>query len=128
MYGFPLTIYLFSGWLQSHYPGTDWFSHDSGHLLETLFGWRANPHFGPFHILSFLLIGGGLALLACVADGKVSLIAGVTSDATHRIKAGELVNFVAQQVGGKGGGKPEMAMAGGSDPSGLGKALAAVDA
>jgi alanyl-tRNA synthetase len=67
-------------------------------------------------------------VLAGVQDGKVSLIAGVTSDATNRIKAGELVNFVAQQVGGKGGGKPEMAMAGGSDPSGLGKALAAVDA
>ena len=67
-------------------------------------------------------------VLASVQDGKVSLIAGVTSDATNRIKAGELVNFVAQQVGGKGGGKPEMAMAGGSDPSGLGKALAAVDA
>jgi len=66
-------------------------------------------------------------VLAAVQDGKVSLIAGVTSDATDRIKAGELVNFVAQQVGGKGGGKPEMAMAGGSDPSGLGKALAAVD-
>ncbi|NDB09905.1 MAG: hypothetical protein EBX98_06585 [Burkholderiaceae bacterium] len=67
-------------------------------------------------------------VLAGVQDGKVSLIAGVTSDATNRIKAGELVNFVAQQVGGKGGGKPEMAMAGGNDPSGLGKALAAVDA
>jgi alanyl-tRNA synthetase len=67
-------------------------------------------------------------VLAAVQDGKVSLIAGVTSDATNRIKAGELVNFVAQQVGGKGGGKPEMAMAGGSDPSGLIKALAAVDA
>ncbi len=67
-------------------------------------------------------------VLAAVQDGKVSLIAGVTSDATNRIKAGELVNFVAQQVGGKGGGKPEMAMAGGNDPSGLGKALAAVDA
>jgi alanyl-tRNA synthetase len=67
-------------------------------------------------------------VLAGVQDGKVSLIAGVTSDATNRIKAGELVNFVAQPVGGKGGGKPEMAMAGGSDPSGLSKALAAVDA
>jgi alanyl-tRNA synthetase len=58
----------------------------------------------------------------------VSLIAGVTSDATNRIKAGDLVNFVAQQVGGKGGGKPEMAMAGGTDPTGLTKALAGVDA
>ncbi len=67
-------------------------------------------------------------VLASVQDGKVSLIAGVTSDATNRIKAGDLVNFVAQQVGGKGGGKPEMAMAGGTDPAGLTKALAGVDA
>ena len=66
-------------------------------------------------------------VLASVQDGKVSLIAGVTSDATNRIKAGDLVNFVAQQVGGKGGGKPEMAMAGGNDPAGLAKALQGVD-
>ncbi|MDO8976159.1 isoprenylcysteine carboxylmethyltransferase family protein [Reyranella sp.] len=64
MYGFPLTIYLLSGWLQSRYPGLDPFSHDAGHLLETLFGWRANPHFGPFHILSNILIFGGFILLA----------------------------------------------------------------
>lgn len=64
MYGFPLTIYLFSGWLQSRYPGVDWFAHDSGHLPEMLFGWRANPHFGPFHLASMLLIGGGFVLLA----------------------------------------------------------------
>ena len=64
MYGFPLTIYLLSGWLQSRYPGVDWLSHDAGHLLEVLFGWRANPHFGPFHALSFLFIGGGFVLLA----------------------------------------------------------------
>ena len=64
MYGFPLTIYLLSGWLQSRYPGVDWFAHDAGHLLEMLFGWRANPHFGPFHILSFAFLGGGFWLLA----------------------------------------------------------------
>lgn len=64
MYGFPLTIYLFSGWLQSRYPSVNWFSHDAGHLLEELFGWRANPHFGPFHVLSIVLIGGGFILLA----------------------------------------------------------------
>lgn len=64
MYGFPLTIYLMSGWLQSAYPGIDWFSHDAGHLPEMIFGWKANPHFGPFHLLSFLLIGGGFWLLA----------------------------------------------------------------
>lgn len=64
MYGFPLTIYLLSGWLQSSYPGIDWFSHDAGHLPEMLFGWRANPHFGPFHLLSFVLIGGGFWLIS----------------------------------------------------------------
>ncbi len=62
-------------------------------------------------------------VLAAVNDGKVSLIAGVTSDATSKVKAGELVNFVAQQVGGKGGGRPDMAQAGGTDPGGLSKAL-----
>jgi protein-S-isoprenylcysteine O-methyltransferase Ste14 len=64
MYGFPLTIYLLSGWLQSRYPGVDWFAHDAGHLLEMLFGWKANPHFGPFHLLSFVFIGGGFILLS----------------------------------------------------------------
>ena len=64
MYGFPLTIYLLSGWLTSRFPGVEWTSHDSGHLLEMMFGWRANPHFGPFHLLSFALIGGGFWLLS----------------------------------------------------------------
>ncbi len=65
-------------------------------------------------------------VLASVNDGKVSLIAGVTADSTSKVKAGELVNFVAQQVGGKGGGRPDMAQAGGTDPSGLPGALAGV--
>ena len=64
MYGFPLTIYLLSGWLGSRYPGIDFFSHDAGHLLEALFGWQANPHFGPFHIASNVLILAGFFLLA----------------------------------------------------------------
>ncbi len=64
MYGFPLTIYLFSGWLQTRFPGIDWFSHDAGHLLEMLVGWEANPHMGPFHLLSFAFIGGGFWLIA----------------------------------------------------------------
>jgi methanethiol S-methyltransferase len=64
MYGFPLTIYLLSGWLASRYPGIDFLSHDAGHLLEMLFGWRANPHFGPFHLASTVLIFGGFVLLA----------------------------------------------------------------
>ena len=65
-------------------------------------------------------------VLASVSDGKVSLIAGVTADSTSKVKAGDLVNFVAQQVGGKGGGRPDMAQAGGTDPSELPKALAGV--
>jgi protein-S-isoprenylcysteine O-methyltransferase Ste14 len=64
MYGFPLTIFLLSGWLQSRFPGVDWLSHDAGHLLEMLLGWEANPHFGPFHLLSFAFVGGGFWVLA----------------------------------------------------------------
>lgn len=64
MYGFPLTVFLLSGWLTSRFPGVDFLSHDAGHLLEVLFGWRANPHFGPFHLLSFALLGAGFWLLA----------------------------------------------------------------
>ncbi len=65
-------------------------------------------------------------LLSAVNDGKVSLIAGVTPDLTAKVKAGELVNFVAQQVGGKGGGRPDMAQAGGTDAAALPQALASV--
>ena len=65
----------------------------------------------------------GILLLATVADGKVSLIAGVTNDLTVKVKAGELVNMVAQQVGGKGGGRPDMAQAGGTEPQALPAAL-----
>jgi len=64
MYGFPLTIYLLAPWLQTRFPGVDWLAHDSGHLLEMLFGWSTNPHIGPFHVASMLLIGGGFLLLA----------------------------------------------------------------
>lgn len=64
MYGFPLTLYFLSGWLQTNYPEVDWLSHDAGHLLEMLFGWKANPHFGPFHIFSTVFIAGGFWLLA----------------------------------------------------------------
>jgi alanyl-tRNA synthetase len=67
-----------------------------------------------------------VVVLASVDGGKVQLAAGVTADSIGRVKAGELVNFVAQQVGGKGGGKADMAMAGGTDPSGLSVALASV--
>jgi len=64
MYGFPLTLYLLSGWLSPRFPEVDFLSHDAGHLLEVMFGWRANPHFGPFHLLSTAFIFGGFWLLA----------------------------------------------------------------
>ena len=74
------------------------------------------------------LAGGSAAspLLGSIADGKVTLIAGVTDDLTTKVKAGELVNHVAQQVGGKGGGRPDMAQAGGTNPAGLPDALKSV--
>ena len=68
MYGFPLTIYLLSGWLQTRFPDVDFFSHDAGHLLEVMFGWKLNPHWGPFHIASNILIFGGFWLLAVAWD------------------------------------------------------------
>ena len=64
MYGFPLTIYLLSGWLSSRFPGIDFLSHDAGHLLEVMFGWKSNPHFGPFHVASNILIVAGFWVLA----------------------------------------------------------------
>lgn len=73
-------------------------------------------------------MGSGIIMLGNVADDKVGLIAGVTQDLTSKVKAGELVNMVAQQVGGKGGGRPDMAQAGGTDSSALPSALASVDA
>lgn len=64
MYGFPLTIYLLSGWLARHYPGLDPLSHDSGHLLHTLLGLKGDPHMDPFHLASNVMIVFGLYLLA----------------------------------------------------------------
>jgi protein-S-isoprenylcysteine O-methyltransferase Ste14 len=63
MYGFPLTIYMFSSWLGSRYPEINWFSHQNGHLLQTLLGWRGDAHFGPLHVISNIFILGGLILM-----------------------------------------------------------------
>ncbi|AXE33775.1 alanine--tRNA ligase [Chromobacterium phragmitis] len=73
-------------------------------------------------------LGSAAIVLAAKGDGKVALVAGVTADLTGKVKAGELVNFVAQQVGGKGGGRPDMAQAGGTQPENLDAALSGVEA
>lgn len=64
MYGFPLSIYLFSGWLTAKYPGVDFLSHDNGHLLHTLLGMKGNPHWDIFHILSNVFIFAGFIMLS----------------------------------------------------------------
>lgn len=102
MYGFPLTIYFMSGWLQSRYPNIDWFSHDAGHLLEMMFGWKTNPHAGPFHVLSFVLIGAGFLLIASAwrvlfdaqQHGKIA-----TSGAYSYVRHPQYVGFVLVMLG-----------------------------
>lgn len=64
MYGFPLTIYLLSGWLSSKLPGMNLYSHDMGHLWQSLLGFKGDPHFNFLHILSYVFIGGGFILLS----------------------------------------------------------------
>lgn len=64
MYGFPLTIYLLSGWLQSRLPASNLLTHDFGHLWPQLLGWKGDPHLSPFHIASNVLIAGGMIVLA----------------------------------------------------------------
>lgn len=68
MYGFPLTIYLLSGWLARRYPALDLMSHDAGHLWNTVFGWKGDAHVNPLHLLSNVLIFGGFILLAAAWD------------------------------------------------------------
>lgn len=102
MYGFPLTIFLLSGWLQSKFPDVDWFAHDSGHLLEMFVGWRANPHFGPFHFISIALIFGGFWLLSAAwpvlykAQHSGTL---ATSGPYARIRHPQYVGFVLIMLG-----------------------------
>jgi len=102
MYGFPLTIYFLSGWLQSRYPNIDWFSHDAGHLLEMMFGWKSNPHAGPFHILSFLFIGGGFILISvgwkALYDAQQSRSL-ATSGAYAHVRHPQYVGFILVMFG-----------------------------
>ena len=81
MYGFPLTLFLLSGWLSSQFPQVNWLTHDAGHILEMMFGWRMNPHFGPFHIASFALIASSLA---SIRASRVKYLTFATSSATPR--------------------------------------------
>jgi protein-S-isoprenylcysteine O-methyltransferase Ste14 len=102
MYGIPLTIYALSGWLQSTWPEVDWLSHDAGHLLEMMFGWDSNPHFGPFHLLSFVLIGGGFWLISAAwrvlweAQRRGTL---ATSGPYARVRHPQYAGFVLVMLG-----------------------------
>lgn len=102
MYGFPLTIYFLSGWLTEKFPSVNWLSHDAGHLLEMMFGWRANPHFGPFHMLSIAFIVGGFWLLASswpVLYQAVQRNKLATSGPYARIRHPQYVAFVLVMFG-----------------------------
>jgi protein-S-isoprenylcysteine O-methyltransferase Ste14 len=102
MYGFPLTIYLLSGWLQARYPGLDLMSHDAGHLWWTIFGLSGDPHFNALHLLSALLIGGGFVLLAgawrelyaAQAEGRLA-----TTGAYAHVRHPQYVAFIAIMLG-----------------------------
>ena len=81
MYGFPLTIYLLSGWLLSRNPNLDLLSHNAGHLWSTLFGWQDDPHFSVLHIISYVFIGGGFVLIS--AAWRVLYMAQRTHQVAH---------------------------------------------
>jgi protein-S-isoprenylcysteine O-methyltransferase Ste14 len=102
MYGFPLTIFLLSGWLQRRYPGIDLMSHDAGHLWPTLFGLKGDPHFGVLHILSGLIIGGGFILLGAAwpvlysaqTEGRLA-----TTGAYSYVRHPQYIGFIAIMFG-----------------------------
>ena len=102
MYGFPLSIYLMSGWLQTKFPGLDLLSHNSGHLWSTLLGEKGDPHFSPLHIASYAFLGFGFYLLSSAwnvlyhAQRKGAL---ATSGAYARIRHPQYVAFVLILLG-----------------------------
>lgn len=102
MYGFPLTVYLLSGWLYSRFPEVDWFSHNSSHLLQTLLGWEGDAHFGPLHIISSVLIISGFVLLS--ASWKVLFKAQqihelATSGPYEKIRHPQYIAFILIMLG-----------------------------
>jgi len=102
MYGFPLTIYFLSGWLSTRFPDVNWLAHDAGHLPEMIFGWRGNPHFGPFHLVSSILIVLGFVLIARAWNvlyhaQRTSRLA--TSGPYARIRHPQYVGFVLIMLG-----------------------------
>ncbi len=102
MYGFPLTIYLLSGWLAQRFPQIDLFSHDAGHLWHTLFGWEGNPHLDPFHVASYVMIGGGFWILSAAwpvlyraqRDGRLA-----TTGPYARVRHPQYLGFIAIMAG-----------------------------
>lgn len=102
MYGYPLTIYLLSGWLSTRFPQVNWLAHDAGHLLEMLFGWQANPHAGPFHVASQVLIMAGFWIVAVswrvlYRAQKAGRLA--TTGAYGRVRHPQYVGFVLVLTG-----------------------------
>ena len=102
MYGFPLTIYLLSGWLQARHPGTDLMSHDTGHLWSTIFDLKGDPHGSLPHLLSYVFIGGGFILLSSAWNvlyqaQKQHRLA--TTGAYARVRHPQYVAFIAIMFG-----------------------------
>jgi protein-S-isoprenylcysteine O-methyltransferase Ste14 len=102
MYGFPLTIYLLSGWLARRNPGVDLFSHESGHLWETFFGFKGDPHLNPIHVASNILIFGGFILLAAAwrvlySAQRTRTLA--TTGPYARIRHPQYVGFIVIMIG-----------------------------
>jgi protein-S-isoprenylcysteine O-methyltransferase Ste14 len=102
MYGFPLTIYLLSGWLQTRYPGVDLMSHNAGHLWSTLFGLKGDPHFGFLHLLSTAVIIAGFFLLGAAwrvlyAAQRTGTLA--TAGAYSYVRHPQYVGFILIMVG-----------------------------
>lgn len=102
MYGFPLTIYLLSGWLSDKFPGMNLYSHDMGHLWQSFFGFKGDPHFSPLHILSYIFIGGGFIMLSSAweklykAQREHKL---ATTGLYGRIRHPQYVGFIAIMFG-----------------------------